>query len=112
MQIQGAANTEYALACYFLTSNGSDGLANPNTESPSNWSSANDVNLGDPISTAGHYRWNGLFRRDFAAGMTVVNQPGSPTTTVNLGGTYRRLDGTLVTSVTLAAATGAVLVAQ
>jgi hypothetical protein len=112
VQVQGAADTEYALACYFLASTGFDGLANSNTESPSNWSSANDVDLGDPVSPVGHYRWNGLFRRDFAAGMTLVNQPGSPTTTVALGGTYRRLDGTVVTSVTLAAATGAVLIAQ
>jgi hypothetical protein len=44
--------------------------------------------------------------------MTLVNQPGSQTTTVNLGATYRRLDGTLVTQLTLRPATGAVLVAQ
>ena len=41
--------------------------------------------------------------------MVLVNQPGSPTVTVALGGTYQRLDGSLVTQVTISPADGVVL---
>jgi hypothetical protein len=110
-QIEVSWGGEYAVACYFLTSTGADGLVNPNTGWPTNWSSVNDVDLGDPIgSPKGRYRWNDLFRRDFTRGMVLVNQPGSPTRTVDLGGRYWRLDGTLVTQVTIAPSDGAVLV--
>jgi hypothetical protein len=108
-EIQTTSGPEYALACYFLTSTGNDGLANKSTSWPTNWWAANDVNLGRPDRTRGHYRWNGLFRRDFARGMVLVNQPGSPPTTVTLGGTYARLDGTLVTQVTVSPTDGVVL---
>jgi len=82
---------------------------NASTGLPTNWWSANDVDLGD-TRAAGRYRWNGLFRRDFARGMVLVNQPGSATVTVDLGRTYARLDGTRVTRVTIGASDGAVLV--
>jgi hypothetical protein len=107
--IEVTSGRELAVACYFLTSTGSDGLVNASTGWPSNWWSGNDVDLGDP-KPPGRYRWNNLFRRDFVRGMVLVNQPGSSTVTVDLGGTYTRLDGTLVTRVTLGASDGAVLV--
>lgn len=108
-EIQTSSGAEYALACYFLTSTGKDGLVNRSTELPSNWWSANDVNLGNPKMPASHYLWNGLFRRDFARGMVLVNQPGSSTTTVGLDGTYARLDGSLVGQVTIGPGDGVVL---
>lgn len=107
-EIQTSSGREYALASYFLTSWGSDGLMNKSTGWPTTWWSGNDVNLGNPRPGT-HYRWSGLFRRDFTRGFVLVNEPGSPTTTVSLGGTYQRLDGTLVSSVTVNAADGVVL---
>jgi putative glycosyl hydrolase-like family 15 (GHL15) protein len=106
--IEVSSGRELAAACFFLTSTGSDGLVNASTSLPTNWWSGNDVDLGNPVSA--RYRWNGLFRRDFVRGMVLVNQPGSPTITVDLPGTYTRLDGTPVTRVTLGASDGAVLV--
>jgi hypothetical protein len=111
-EIQTTSKPEYALAAYFLTSTGNDGLVNKSTGWPTNWWAANDVNLGNPSGTGRHYRWNGLFRRDFTRGTVLVNQPGAPTTTVALGGTYARLDGSLVTQVTIAPADGVVLAKQ
>jgi hypothetical protein len=108
-EIEVSSGREYALACYFLTSVGSDGLVNPSTGWPNDWWSANDVDLGTPRPASRHYRWNGLFRRDFARGMVLVNEPGSPPTTVDLGGTFKRLDGSRVTRVTIGAADGVVL---
>jgi hypothetical protein len=107
-EIQTSSGPEYALACYFLTSTGGDGLSNKYTQQPGSWWSGNDVNLGSPRPQI-HYRWNGLFRRDFARGMVLVNQPGSPTVTANLGGSYTRLDGSVVSSVTIGAGDGVVL---
>ena len=108
-EIQTSSRPEYALASYFLTSTGGDGLADRYTQSPGSWWSGNDVNLGGPRWPQMHYRWNGLFRRDFTRGMVLVNEPGSPTVTANLGARYMRLDGSVVTSVTINAGDGVVL---
>ena len=108
-EIETSSGPEFALACYFLTSSGADGLMNPYTGQPNNWWSANDVNLGNPKLPATHYRWNGLFRRDFTRGMVLVNQQGAPWTTVSLGGTYVRLDGSRVSQVSIGPGDGVVL---
>jgi hypothetical protein len=111
-EIETPTGPEYALACYFLTSTGADGLANRNREWPTNWWSANDVDLGDPrwsMGRYGRYRWKGLFRRDFTRGVVLVNPPGSSAVTVDLGKAYQRLDGTTVSRVTIDPADGVVL---
>jgi hypothetical protein len=108
-EIQTPSGPEYALACYFLTSTGNDGIVNPYTSSPTSWWESNDVNLGNPKLPQMHYRWNGLFRRDFTRGTVLVNQPGSSQIAVDLGATYRRLDGSLVTRVAIGPADGVVL---
>ena len=101
---------EYALACYFLTSTGADGLSSRNGGLPNSWWSGYDVDLGRAKGwPLGRYTWNGLLRRDFARGFVLVNEPGSPTVTVSLGGTYQRLDGSLVSSVTIGPADGVAL---
>ena len=113
-EIQTPTGPEYALACYFLTSTGADGLVNRYREWPNNWWAANDVDLGNPDWPKGRFgrtRWNGLFRRDFTRGVVLVNQPGSAAVTVNLGRAYERLDGTRITQVTIGPADGVVLMA-
>src|SRR6185436_13044527 len=63
--------------------------------------------LGAPLG--GRTVVNGIFQRDFADGRVLLNQPGTSQATVQLGGTFLRVDGSAVTSVTLGAARGAVL---
>ncbi|MBL8210688.1 MAG: NPCBM/NEW2 domain-containing protein [Bryobacterales bacterium] len=99
---------EYGLANYFLINNGSDALGEL-ISTPDNWYAGYDVNLGAP--TGARTNWNNLLRRDFQNGLVLVNEPGAPTRTVTLPGTYRTVNGVSVTSVTLAARQGAVLTA-
>ena len=101
---------EYALATYFLISSGLDGIGDPNGALPDDWWSAWDVDLGQPLG--GPYMWNGVVRRDFSAGIVLVNEPDAPSVTVDLGSTYRGLDGQLKTQVTLDPRDGAVLLAS
>jgi NPCBM/NEW2 domain/Hypothetical glycosyl hydrolase family 15 len=97
---------EYSLAGYFLISAGRDTTGDSNTN-PDNWWTGYDVNMGAP---SGPRTWdNELFRRNFAKGMVLLNDPGGVSTTVYLDGTYSRLDGSSVVSVTLGALQGAVL---
>jgi Hypothetical glycosyl hydrolase family 15 len=99
---------EYNLASYFLVSHGLDASACTFDAYPDRWWSGYDVALGEPLG--GRYAWNELLRRDFAAGAVLVNQPGSPTRTVSVGGGYSNLDGRAVDAITLAGGAGVVLV--
>ena len=104
-----AAGKEYVIANYLLVSNGFDsvGSSGGNDFWPT-WWPGYDVKLGEP--TGLRYKWNGLWRRDFTSGMTLVNEPGAASATVTLPGTYQRTDGSVVKSITLAAKQGAMLV--
>ena len=104
------AAREYGLASYFLTSNGQDLLGNDPGGTPSDWWTGYDVQLGAPL--AGRYSWNGLVRRDYQDGIVLVNKPGAASKTVSLGATYEDLTGASRTSVTLGAASGAVLLRE
>jgi Hypothetical glycosyl hydrolase family 15 len=101
-----AAGRLYGLAAYFLISSGRDGLGNNQGGTPTDWWTGYDVALGGPL--AGRYSWNGLLRRDFENGYTLVNEPGAPTRTVTLPAGSRDLTGTTQDSETLTAASGAV----
>ena len=101
-----AAGRLYGLAAYFLVSSGRDGLGNNQGGTPTDWWTGYDVDLGAPL--AGRYSWNGLLRRDFANGYTLVNEPGAPSRTVALPAGSQDLAGAPQTSLTLAAASGAV----
>jgi hypothetical protein len=101
------AAREYGLASYMLTNNGADGYSNSVGTAPDDWWAGFDVSLGN--ASGARYHWQGLLRRDFAGGMALVNQPGAASVTVQLGGTYRDVEGHLVTSVSLGAASGTVL---
>jgi hypothetical protein len=98
---------EYALATYFLVSTGMDGFGSRLNATLADWWSGYDVDLG--AAETGRYRWQGLFRRDFAGGIVLVNQPDQPTITVDLDRPYRGLDGVWRSTVSLDAASGVVL---
>ena len=98
----------YGLATYFLVSSGRDSLANDAAGAPNDWWPGYDVKLGRPLG--GRYSSGGVWRRDFARGIVLVNGPDEPTRTVRVGPGYRDLAGTPRGSVTLPPSSGAVLV--
>ncbi len=96
----------YNLAAYFLISSGNDAVS-ATGQTPANWWGAWSTNLGQAL--AGRYVWKDLQRRDFSAGMVLVNPPGEPTRTVTLPHSMQDIAGNTVGSVTLAGGSGAVL---
>lgn len=103
------AAREYSLANYFLISAGVDGVGDM-SQTPENWWGGWDANLGD--AQGARYDWQGLMRRDFAGGLALVNEPQAPARTVTLPKAMHTLDGRVVTSVTLGAGQGAVLLGE
>jgi hypothetical protein len=99
-------NGEFGLAGYYLVSNGGDVLGNQDV-TPDNWWSGYETNLGTPLGV--RTSWFGLFRRDYTGGMVLLNPLNSPSITVALPGQFTRLDGTSVTTLTLAPGQAAVL---
>jgi hypothetical protein len=74
---------------------------------PIHWWPGFDVNLGEALGP--RRLWGGVLRRDFARGITLVNEPGAETKHVKLPTAMRDLAGRVLTSVSLPPATGAVL---
>ena len=107
---QSSWGREYQIATHFLVSNGLDGLAHPEGSNPDNWWTGYDTDLGEPLGA--RYSWNGVFRRDFERGIVLVNQPGQTAKSLSLGDTYKTLAGASVTSVSLPAREGLVLLRQ
>jgi Hypothetical glycosyl hydrolase family 15 len=110
--LDGYADTSpgrlYGLATYFLISSGIDALGNDAFGTPDNWWSAGyDVHLGAPAGP--RYLSSGMWRRDFANGIVLVNEPGATTRTVAVGAGYEDLERVARSSVTLGPASGAVL---
>src|SRR5207248_1250691 len=97
---------EYNLASYFLISTGNDAVGS-HGQTPSNWWPGFDVNLGEAGGT--RYAWSNVLRRDFSGGIVLLNPPGAATQNISLPGSMRNVGGSTVTSVTLPAASGAVL---
>lgn len=100
------AGAEYAVASYFLIASGSDAIATA-AATPNDWWPGFDTDLGVPIGPRAV--WNGLLRRDFTGGLALVNPPESLSITVTLPQAFRRVDGATISSVTLGAAQGVVL---
>jgi hypothetical protein len=103
--------TIYNLASYFLVSTGGDYAGSNYRSLPDSWWSGYGVQLGAPLG--GRYSWNGLLRRDFQGGMVLVNEPGAPTRTVTLPGTFTDLaSGSSVSSVSVGSSSGSILVSS
>ena len=98
----------YGLATYLLLNAGNDAIANDAASRPDAFWKGFDVNLG--AARGARYSSGGVWRRDFAGGVVLVNEPGAPTRTVAVGPGLRDLDGVVRDSVTLGPASGAVLV--
>jgi hypothetical protein len=105
-QVETRPDLVYGLAAYFLVSTGRDALSNDDG-TPDNWWPGYDVRLGAPLG--GRYLAGGVWRRDFERGTVLVNEPGSPTRRVAVGGGFRDLRGTPQRAVTLPPASGEVL---
>ena len=103
----GTPAMEYNLASYFLVSTGNDAVSGPG-QTPENWWAGWNVNLGEAAGP--RYSWDNLLRRDFTGGMVLVNAPDELTQTVTLSAPMRNVNGETVTSVTLPAGSGAILV--
>lgn len=97
---------EYSLAAYYLIWGEADAIGN-DAITPDTWWNGYDVKLGAPAGA--RYDWKGLIRRDYGKGFVVVDEPGAPDVTVSISPPANRLDGTTVSSLTLSAAQGAVL---
>ena len=108
--MDGGASDEqglaYNLAAYLLISNGGDAVSGGG-QTPENWWAGWSVNLGE--ANGPRYAWSNLLRRDFSGGMVLVNPPGAPTRTISLPAPMIDLAGASVQTVTLPAASGAVL---
>lgn len=100
-------SVEYAVAGYFLVSNGLNFMGDKRVVTPENQVPVLGVDLAEPQGP--RYRWNNLYRRDFANGMVLLNGPDSSTVDVTLPEPYHRVDGTTVTSLTLEQLRGVVL---
>ncbi len=99
------------LAFYFLINNGGDLIGadgDRDRMNPDNFWSGYRLNLGQALGD--RYLDNGLHRRDFECGVTLVNEPGQPTRSVDLGQPMTDLSGRARRVVTLKPAEGEVLV--
>jgi hypothetical protein len=98
---------QFTLATYFLVSTGRDAVGNQKIHRSSEWWSGYDIDLGDPLGP--REMWSGLYRRDYSAGIVLVNPPESPHRTVSFPSPLLTLEGAPVTSLTLGAKQGAIL---
>ena len=107
---QQTAWQKYALASFLLAANGrayfsfmpSDSDAGLIYDSP--W---DHIAIGNP--TDAFSKVGGLYERSFTNGISAVNPTGS-SATINLGGSYKNLNGQTVASETLAPNTGDVFI--
>ncbi len=101
------ANQMYSLSCYFLIQNGDDDYFGINEQTPGNWpASLYTINLG--AATDARHKWLNLWRRDFANGFVLVNEPGSPTQVITLPAGMVDTNGNAVSVVTLGASQGGI----
>jgi hypothetical protein len=98
---------EYGLAGYFIMGNGGDRYGDRSTNPIDSWWNGFNVNLGNPYGPRTYT--DGLFQRNFTGGIVLLNDPWAPLRTIPLSEPYTRLDGSVVTSVTLGPKQGAIL---
>ncbi len=107
--VMSSAQEKYSLAMQFLVQNELDYYSTFSRDGrcDAGFNPVYNSDLGN--ATGASYTWNGLQRRDFANGTTLVNNPGGGSVTVSLGGNYQTLWDETVSSVTLGERQGTVL---
>jgi Hypothetical glycosyl hydrolase family 15 len=100
---------EYNLGGFFLVDRGADALGEMFLPA-GQWWNGWDVRIGSPLGER-ERRPDGIFERKFQRGYVLLNPSKAATKTVKLGRAWKRIDGTTVTSVTLAGGRAAVLLA-
>ena len=105
----------YELATYFLVKAGDDMIGADGDRSrmnPHNFWEGYQIHMGDALGE--RYRVEGLFRRDYACGVVVLNQPDRPTRTLDLPESFLLLGGGGVktSSVTLSEYEAAILLRE
>ncbi len=103
-----AAARVYGLAGYLLVNNGLSAIANDGATGPDSFWPGYDADLGAPLGA--RYSWSNVWRRDYAGGIVLVNEPYRSTRTLTIPDGYKDLDGVARTSVTLTGGSGIVLV--
>lgn len=94
-----SADVNYAVACYFLVTDGRDYIGFADQLPDATWPEILSADLG--IADASRYQWAGLWRRDFERGIALVNEPGAASLTVSLPTAMRDSTGVTVSTVTL-----------
>ncbi len=106
-----ARMVKYCYAGFLLAKNGAGAYWGFNNYYSSDGSkgyySVMDAPIGDP--TNAYYQSQNVYMRDFTNGKAIFN-PTANTYTINLNGTYKTLSGTTVTTITIGAYSGEVLV--
>ncbi|MCJ7634206.1 putative glycoside hydrolase family 15 protein [Candidatus Bathyarchaeota archaeon] len=104
---------KYCYVGYLLGINGDKacwGYFVPVDGSISNWYfPLMDIDIGQPV--AAYYQNQSVYMRDFTGGKVLFN-PSVNSYTVNLGGNYKLLDGTVVSSIIMEPWTGEVLLTE
>lgn len=98
---------EYNLAGYFLVDRGQDAIGELGLK-PGDWWKGWDLQLGAAKGDRTR-RSDGVYTRSFAKGVVYLNPPRGQAKKVTLPSAMKRIDGSTVTSVTLAAGSGVVL---
>jgi len=99
-------NQRYSVAGYFLVQNGSDCFG-IQEQTPANWPAhLYSVNLGSAVNA--RHKWSNVWRRDFANGFVLLNEPGAATQTILLPQGMTDVDGNPVSVVTMSAKQGGV----
>jgi hypothetical protein len=100
-----ADERELLLAGYLMVNDGGDLLSSGQGAGPGPIWRGYRLKLGRAVGR--RHRWRGVWRRDFAHGVALLSDPGSPARTLRVRG--RRVSGERVSSVTLAGWQGVTL---
>lgn len=103
----GEAAWEYNLAGFFLVDRGEDAVGELRL-APGQWWNGWDVRLGAPLTDRVR-RSDGVYVREFQAGLVYLNPPRGTTKQIKLPRAMKRIDGRVVTSLQLQSGRGAVL---
>ncbi|HZQ08664.1 MAG TPA: putative glycoside hydrolase [Anaerolineae bacterium] len=102
---------EYGVVGWLLINTGWDVYGNSaKWSTPADWWKGYSLNLG--AATSSRYIWKQLYRRNFQRGLVLLNPPNAPTRTIHFAHAYRTLEGNLVSSISLKAHAGIVLLNQ